>query len=168
MQQYAKKVCGFHAKILVKTDIDFFLLLLQFFLVFESHICQHFMSSQLWRLLASSTNMIPVIFGGVNYGAEVLPPEVGYIDALNHSPEVIGHTLKYLKSNSTAFDKYMSWREIYDLQLEEWPCQLCTQLRLQGRPKIHNRPKINANAQTSDGLCTSWPTLDFAQPKPAF
>lgn len=108
--------------------------------------------------------MVPVIFGGVNY-AEVLPPEVGYIDALNHSPEVIGHTLKYLKSNQTAFSKYMEWRDFYDLELEEWPCRLCHQLRLQGRLSLHDQPTVNAHAQASDGLCTSWPTLDFAQPK---
>lgn len=125
------------------------------------------MSPDLWRLLASTTNMVPVIFGGVNY-FDVLPPEVGYIDALNHSPQVIGHTLKYLKSNKTALEKYMKWRDFYDLQLEEWPCQLCHTLRLQGRQRIHDQAKVNANAQTSDGLCTSWPTLDFAQPKPAF
>ena len=140
------------------------MLFLQFFLVFESHICQHYLSSDLWRLLASTTNMVPVIFGGVNY-ADFLPPEMGYIDALNHSPEVIGRTLKYLKSNQTAFAKYMDWRDIYDVDLDEWPCNLCHQLRLQGRPTLHNKPTINAHAQASDGLCTSWPTLDFAQPK---
>ena len=76
--------------------------------------------------------MIPVIFGGVNY-ADFLPPQMGYIDALNHSPEVIGRTLKYLRSNQTAFDKYMEWRDLYDVDLEEWPCTLCHQLRLQGK-----------------------------------
>ena len=105
---------------------------LQFFLVFESHICQHYLSSDLWRLLSSTKNMIPVIFGGVNY-ADFLPPQMGYIDALNHSPEVIGRTLKYLRSNQTAFDKYMEWRDLYDVDLEEWPCTLCHQLRLQGK-----------------------------------
>ena len=125
------------------------------------------MSPDLWRLLSSTSNMVPVIFGGVNY-LDVLPKEVGFIDALNHSPQVIGRTLKYLKANQTAFNKYMEWREIYDVQLEEWPCKLCHQLRLKGRQSLHDQPIVNSNAQASDGLCTSWPTLDFAQPKPPF
>ena len=73
------------------------------------------MSPDLWRLLASTKNMIPVIFGGVNY-ADIVPPTLGYIDALSHTPEVVGKTLQYLKSNQTAFDKYMEWRDLYDLQ----------------------------------------------------
>ena len=88
-----------------------------------------------------------------------------YIDALNHNPEVLGHTLNYLKANKTAFNKYQEWRKRLDLNLEEWPCTLCRQLRLKGRHSLHESTSINAQAQVSDGLCTSWPTLDFAQPK---
>ena len=131
--------------------------------MFESHICQHFMSPDLWRLLAFTRNMIPVIFGGVTY-PDILPPNLGYLDALSHSPEVVGRTLLYLKSNATAFDKYMEWREDYEVQLEEWPCRLCKELRQS--PEKRAGPSVNSHAQASDGLCTSWPTLDFAQPKP--
>jgi len=105
--------------------------------------------------------MIPVVFGGVNY-ADFLPPEVGYIDALNHSPEVLGLTLNYLQANGTAFNKYKEWRDTFDLELTEWPCSLCERLRQTGR--LNAQASINAQ-DGSDGLCTSWPTLDFAQPK---
>ena len=134
---------------------------MQFFLVFESHICQHYMSPIFWQLLSSTTQMVPVVFGGLNY-ADYLPPEVNYIDALNHAPEAIGHTLNYLKANATAFDEYLLWRDLYGIQLTEWPCSLCQTLRLQGRQILHEGPRVNAQAKVSDGLCTSWPTLDFA------
>ena len=125
------------------------------------------MSPDLWRVLASTSNMVPVVFGGVNY-ADFLPSQVGFIDALSHTPEVIGKTLKYLKANETAFNQYMKWRDVYDLDLLEWPCTLCHQLRPKGRLSLHDQPPINAQAQFSDGLCTSWPTLDFAQPRSGF
>ena len=117
------------------------------------------MSPIFWQLL-STTQMVPVVFGGVNY-ADYLPLQVNYIDALNHAPEAIGHTLNYLKANETAFKEYSLWRDQYDVQLTEWPCSLCQTLRLRGRQNLHEGPKVNAQAKVSDGLCTSWPTLDF-------
>jgi hypothetical protein len=123
-------------------------------------------------MLATTTNMIPVVFGGVNY-ADFVPSEVGYLDALNHSPQVLGYTLNYLVANETAFNKYKEWRTLYDLELVEWPCALCQNLRLQGRNSLSSgqtltttTTPINAQAQASDGLCTSWPNLDFAQQQP--
>lgn len=119
------------------------------------------MSPIFWQLLSATSGMVPVVFGGVNY-ADYLPPEVNYIDALNHAPQAIGHTLNYLKANATAFEEYLLWRDLYQVQLTEWPCRLCQTLRLRGRQNLHDGPRVNAQAKVSDGLCTSWPTLDFA------
>ena len=39
-----------------------------FVLVFETHVCQHFVSPQLLRVLGLKKNsMVPVVFGGMNY-----------------------------------------------------------------------------------------------------
>ena len=42
----------------------------QFLLVFETEVCQHFVSPRLFRALAIDNNdsgLIPIVFGGVNY-----------------------------------------------------------------------------------------------------
>ena len=38
----------------------------KFILVFETEVCQHYLSPRLFRVL-SATDMIPVVFGGVDY-----------------------------------------------------------------------------------------------------
>ena len=39
-----------------------------FILVFETHVCQHYLSPQLLRVLnLRQQSMIPVVFGGINY-----------------------------------------------------------------------------------------------------
>ena len=39
-----------------------------FLLVFETHVCQHYISPQLLRVLhLKKSSMIPVVFGGIDY-----------------------------------------------------------------------------------------------------
>ncbi len=120
------------------------------------------MSSDLWSLLSSTKNMVPVVFGGVNY-ADVIPKHVKFLDALNHSPEVLGHTMNYLASNASAMNQYTKWRQDYELSITEWPCEFCQYLRLNGGHLLRQDQEKTSNnaAQSSDGLCTSWPLLNF-------
>ncbi len=48
-------------------------------------------------MLSTTSNLVPVVFGGVNY-VEVLPHD-GYIDALNQTPASLAQTLLYLYKN---------------------------------------------------------------------
>ena len=44
-----------------------------FILVLERHLCQHYQSRALWEALKHAKNMVPVVFGGVDYsGRQVL------------------------------------------------------------------------------------------------
>ena len=55
-----------------------------FLLVFETHVCQHYISPQLLRVLhLTKKSMIPVVFGGINYNdlfpnTSVNPPSYMY------------------------------------------------------------------------------------------
>ena len=83
----------------------------QFILVFETEVCQHYLSPQLFRVLAS-TDLIPVVFGGINYSKLF---KVGSsrkmlhkhdfqltIDALNQTPKALAHYIKRLAQDRDA------------------------------------------------------------------
>ena len=131
----------------------------QFYLAFDSHICQHYLSADLWQLLAVATRLVPVVFGGINY-VEVLPHDA-YIDALNQSPSSLAQTLLYLSKNEADLQAYLAWRHRYKLLVQEWPCYLCAALT----EKLKNKSLRNENSiqLASEGLCTSWPHLNFAE-----
>ena len=131
-------------------------------MAFDSHICQHYLSTDLWQLLAVTNNLVPVVFGGVNY-VEVLPHDA-YIDALNQSPSLLAKTLLYLSRNDDEYAAYLSWRTRYSLEVTEWPCYLCQVLTEKlSRRSLNNEGSVHL---AQEGLCTSWPHLNFAESHP--
>ena len=61
----------------------------QFLLVFETEVCQHFVSPRLFRALAINDNngsgLIPIVFGGVNYSKMFKMPVI----SRSHKPSSI-------------------------------------------------------------------------------
>ena len=84
-----------------------------------------------------------------------------YIDALNQSPVVLAKTLLYLSKNRDEFSAYLAWRSRYSLVVNEWPCFLCKALTEKLSRKSSNNEGSVQLAQ--EGLCTSWPHLNFAE-----
>ena len=124
----------------------------KFLLVFESEVCQHYISPHLLRVLAS-TDLIPVVFGGVNY-AEFDRHQM-VIDALNQTPKALAHYIKHLSKDTKAMKHFGEWKQRYKLTLLEWPCILCQRLRT-------SDPKTPRKTHSSSELCTSWPSLNFS------
>lgn len=69
----------------------------KFYLMFETFICQHYLSMEMWELLSETSHLVPIVFGGVNY-VDLLPQDA-YIDALNHSPASLAGTIFFLSRN---------------------------------------------------------------------
>ena len=64
------------------------------------------------------------------------------------------------------FQAYLSWRNRYSLQVREWPCYLCealTEKKLKNRFGKKEDKSSNQVHLASEGLCTSWPHLNFAE-----
>ena len=192
-----------------------------FLLVFETNICQHYLSPRLLRALHLKSNpLIPVVFGGVNYNdlfsnprvhpisqtvknnkhlphsenddflymkSEAYPQEHSedlssdgepdillVIDALGHSPRALANYLKHLVKYKMTGTKggvdlldYLRWRELFELELKEWPCLLCEILR-KNKSKIQNtevRKNTYQENIVASELCTNWPTLNFSGAK---
>ena len=133
-------------------------------------------------------HFVPVVFGGINY-VEVLPHDA-YIDALNQSPSSLAQTLIYLSKNEHDLSAYLSWRNRYSLSVQEWPCYVCQALTEKLAKKFSknndneqvsvnkfprniddetsekkfpkNNNEVGSIQLASEGLCTSWPHLNFA------
>jgi hypothetical protein len=143
------------------------------------------LSSDIWQLLSTTTRLVPVVFGGINY-VEVLPHDA-YIDALNQSPSSLAQTLIYLSKNEDDFAAYLNWRNRYSLSVQEWPCFVCQALTEKLSKRFHknnfeelsnkfstniiedvtnkfpkNNYEVGSIQLASEGLCTSWPHLNFA------
>jgi hypothetical protein len=125
-----------------------------FLLVFESHLCQHFHSSLVWSVL-ETTDLIPVVFGGVDYGR--LLPSSSFVDALEHSPESLAAHLLALSADAALLARLRSWRLAGRTWTRtQWPCKLCEMLLLGREAELRNKPE-----QAVSVRCTSWPQLNF-------
>jgi len=127
----------------------------KFVLVFEPFMCQHYMSDLIWAVL--KTNMVPVVFGGVNYSK--LLPIGSYIDALNQSPKNLAHFLRYLDKNDELYNNYLQWKDSFSISLDSWLCQLCSSL-----DSITSQlafPPTQVALEPPADMCTQWPDLSF-------
>jgi len=127
----------------------------KFVLVFESFMCQHFMSDLIWAVL--KTDMVPVVFGGVNY-SKVLPLG-SYIDALNQSPKNLAHFLRHLDKNDELYNNYLQWKDEYMVEQDSWLCQLCSSL--DSATNQFAFPPTQVSLEPPADMCTSWPELKF-------
>ena len=153
-----------------------------FFLVGEAHLCQHYQSDALWEVLRHGGQMVPVVFGGVDY-SDVLSSSNGtngsngndnnggnsgsgrgdsnnlpvLIDALqSRSPSALGRYLRHLHQYPSLLARYRQWRSHFEVVLERWTCALCDRLREASLP-LGGGTEVAAQRP----LCTSWPNLNF-------
>ncbi|XP_068223120.1 alpha-(1,3)-fucosyltransferase C-like isoform X1 [Palaemon carinicauda] len=129
-----------------------------FYFAFENAICDDYVTEKFF--LALQLNVVPVVFGGGNYDA-IAPPN-SYINALNFpSPKVLAEYLKMVARNATIYNKYLEWKNYYDIELghpfNPLICDLCT--------KLHNRtslkpPVVNMSGAEAAGIMLSFKARD--------
>ena len=69
-----------------------------FLLVFETHVCQHYMSPLLLRVLHLKTSsIIPVVFGGINYNELFTNIKLNFPSKKDKQNETIGYGKNYSK-----------------------------------------------------------------------
>ena len=80
-----------------------------FYLSFENSICEDYVTEKFWKFL--NGNLVPVVLGGANYD-KIAPPH-SFINAMDFSsPNDLAEYLKYLISNSTAYNEYFKFENL--------------------------------------------------------
>lgn len=100
----------------------------KFYLSFENSICAEFVSNNLYNIL--QYNVIPVVFGNIDYNKITPPMSVINAYYLDHL-DVLGRYLNVFDLNYVMYVKYLQWKENY--VVSKYPtyhvlCQLCEQL----------------------------------------
>ena len=98
-----------------------------FYLSIENSICEDYVTEKFWKFL--NGNLVPVVLGGANYD-KIAPPH-SFINAMDFSsPNDLAEYLKYLISNSTAYNEYFKWVNYFNVYEEgnRVMCQICEKL----------------------------------------
>ncbi|XP_037784674.1 alpha-(1,3)-fucosyltransferase C-like [Penaeus monodon] len=131
-----------------------------FYFALENAICQDYVSEKFF--LALQLDVIPVVFGGGNYAA--IAPPTSYINALDFpSPKALADYLKVVASNATLYNKYLEWKDHYNVELghpfSTMVCDLCAKLH---DPRSFELPRITHNFQLILSFC-QWERLHAIQ-----
>ena len=74
-------------------------------------------------------NVIPIVLGGANYTKLAIPGS--YINVLDFkSVKDLADYLHYLDKNSTAYNEYFKWRQIYRTVSLSFFCTFCETISL--------------------------------------
>ncbi|XP_042878951.1 alpha-(1,3)-fucosyltransferase C-like [Penaeus japonicus] len=124
-----------------------------FYFALENAICQDYVSEKFF--LALQLDVIPVVFGGGNYAA-IAPPR-SYINALDFpSPKALADYLKVVASNATLYNKYLEWKDHYNVELghpfSTMVCDLCAKLH---DPRSYELPRVNRSSAEAAGVVLS-------------
>ena len=100
----------------------------KFYLSFENSYCVDYITEKYWYT-PFHHDMVPVVFGGSDYGPEVAIPG-SYINVLDFPTiESLANYLLYLHENDTAYNEYFSWKGQYKpVEPKSWTCQMCSML----------------------------------------
>ena len=100
----------------------------KFYLSFENSYCVDYITEKYWYT-PFHHDMVPVVFGGSDYGPEVAIPG-SYINVLDFPTiESLANYLLYLHENDTAYNEYFSWKGQYKpVEHKSWTCQMCSML----------------------------------------
>lgn len=129
------------------------------YLSFENSICKDYATEKLY--LAMDSGMIPVVFGGADY-KNILPSD-SYIDALKYSPANLAKHLLEISQNKLLYQKYLKWKEDYDVQnrtVKSWICSLCEKLHLVKHVNTY-MPKDFLKWWFDDAKCQTWKNGDL-------
>ncbi|CAH1798257.1 unnamed protein product [Owenia fusiformis] len=106
----------------------------KFYLAFENHICDDYITEKLWKALAIR-EVVPIVLGGVGH-EKYLPPK-SYIDIRDFAtPADLANYLKKLDEDDELYNEYFAWRykitPVFDFKQAKtkWPteyflCQVC-------------------------------------------
>ena len=100
----------------------------KFYLSFENSYCVDYITEKYWYT-PFHHDMVPVVFGGSDYGPEVAIPG-SFINVLDF-PTIkhLANYILYLNKNDTAYNEYFNWKRRYKLvEPESWTCQICSML----------------------------------------
>ena len=124
-----------------------------FYLAFENALCRDYATEKYANVILN-TRMIPIVF---SHEADLYIPR-SFIDANDFpTPEQLGHYLRYLITNATAYDSYFQWQLDYELFVpdeNEYLCQLCQKLNDPLEPT-----KVYASMKQwlyADAKCQRW------------
>ena len=99
-----------------------------FYLSFENSVCSDYITEKFFTPLTH--NILPVVLGGANY-SQIAPPH-SHINARDFpSAKALADHLKYLLSNTTAYEEYFEWKKYFkvygtlDFYMGRAMCQLC-------------------------------------------
>jgi glycoprotein 3-alpha-L-fucosyltransferase len=86
----------------------------KFYLAFENSECRDYMSEKFWRSL--ELGVVPVVMGAYIEDYTALAPPDSFIHVDNFtSPRHLAAYLNYLDKNDAAYDKYLAWRQVYEI-----------------------------------------------------
>ncbi|XP_066960414.1 alpha-(1,3)-fucosyltransferase C-like isoform X1 [Macrobrachium rosenbergii] len=129
-----------------------------FYFAFENAICDDYVTEKFF--VALQLNVVPVVFGGGNY-EEIAPPD-SFINALNFpSPKALAEYLKMVSENASIYNKYLEWKNYYDIELghpfNPLICDLCS--------KLHNQsslqpPVVTMSSAEAAGIMLTFKTRD--------
>lgn len=107
----------------------------KFYFSFENALCKDYVTEKVYDQMEN--NIIPVVFGGANYG-KFLPPH-SYVDVETFSNvRSLVEFLEWLGSSPQEYVKYFWWKEHYELTFVHPYCKLCEILNRPGlKEEIH-------------------------------
>ncbi|OXA59828.1 alpha-(1,3)-fucosyltransferase C [Folsomia candida] len=112
----------------------------KFYLSFESDNCQDYVTEKFFDIV-SATNMIPIVFGGVDYKG--MFPEKSFINVRDFKGvKELGEYLKYLDTHPDQWLEYFEWRKHFWVQNNRFVagyCALCDKLWELEKLKQENR-----------------------------
>lgn len=97
----------------------------RFYFALENSLCRDYITEKMYNSMDSY--IIPVVFGGADYG-KFAPPK-SYIDVQKFAdvPELVDY-LQWLVENPSEYIKYFWWKEHYRITGDQPFCQLCRKL----------------------------------------
>ena len=98
----------------------------KFYLSFENSYCVDYITEKYWYT-PFHHDMVPVVFGGSDYGPEVAIPG-SFINVLDF-PTIkhLANYILYLNKNDTAYNEYFNWKQQYkQVGKEAWTCRICS------------------------------------------
>lgn len=113
-----------------------------FYFAFENTLCQDYVTEKFSNAL--SHDVIPVVYGGANYG--LFAPPHSYIDALDFdSPKALANFLIELSQNKEEYLKYFWWKRFYTIESpNHWTlCNLCERINDSSKPPKTYAPLSN-------------------------
>ena len=110
----------------------------KFYMAFENTKCPEYVTEKFWGALHDG--LVPVVFGASLQEYTRIAPPNSFIHVDNfHSAKELANYLLSLDKDDDAYNKYLAWREKYELgRAEDSMCAMCKVLHNKSYPaKVH-------------------------------